>query len=175
MSDPHPSTAVARPAETPAPKTSSSTTWIALAAAALLSGGVIALAFSGNEERSQPTLADEVDFAEAPAAAVAPAVAEPALPAAPMTLATASQSISIEMYSATWCQACQAAHRWMDQEGIAYHTIDVDRQASAQAQLSMLNPHRTLPTFDIDGQVLVGFDQVALTSAIDGAARRHPR
>lgn len=144
----------------------------------MLSGGVIALAFSGSEERSQPTLADEVDFAEARAAAptaVAPAVVEPALPAAPMTLASASQSISIEMYSATWCQACQAAHRWMDQEGIAYHTIDVDRQASAQAQLSMLNPHRTLPTFDIDGQVLVGFDQVALTSAIDGAARRHPR
>ncbi|MFO0685307.1 MAG: glutaredoxin family protein [Sandaracinus sp.] len=173
MSDPKPSTAVARPAENPAPKTSSSATWILLAGAAVLCGGVIALAFSGNEERSQPTLADEVDYA-VPAAA--PAVEPPAPPpAAPMTLATASQSISIEMYSATWCQACQAAHRWMDQEGIAYHTIDVDRQASAQAQLSMLNPHRTLPTFDIDGQVLVGFDQVALTSAIDGAARRHPR
>jgi glutaredoxin len=102
-----------------------------------------------------------------------------------MTLATASQSISIEMYTATWCSACQAAHRWMDHEGIAYHEIDVDRHSDAISQLSVLNPRRTLPTFDIDGQVLIGFDQVALTSAIiasstsprrlDGAARRHPR
>lgn len=176
MSDPKQSSAVARPVEPPAGK-SSSLTWVVLAVAAVLSGGVIALAFSGGEERSEITLADEVDFAEAPPPARDPGAIAPAvIPTdVPMTLATASQSISIEMYSATWCQACQAAHRWMDQEGIAYHTIDVDRQASAQAQLSMLNPHRTLPTFDIDGQVLVGFDQVALTSAIDGAARRHPR
>ena len=90
-----------------------------------------------------------------------------------MTLASASQSISIEMYTAVWCQACQAAHRWLESEHIAYHDIDVDRQPGSITQLQVLNPHRTLPTFDVDGQVLVGFDQVALTSAIDGAARRH--
>jgi glutaredoxin len=61
----------------------------------------------------------------------------------------------------------------MDREGIAYHEIDVDQQRDAISALSTLNPQRTLPTFDVDGQVLVGFDQVALTSAIDGAARRH--
>lgn len=172
---------VARPVE-PQPS-SSNTTWLVLAGAALVCGGVIALAFSGQAEHPRPALADLVDVAEVPAGAVdpaavipdAPSMFAPSAPLAEMTLASASQSISIEMYTATWCQACQAAHRWMDREGIAYHEIDVDRQSDAIAQLSMLNPRRTLPTFDVEGQVLVGFDQVALTSAIDGAARRHPR
>lgn len=144
-----------------------------MAGAAVVCGGVLALAFSGQAEHAAPSVADSLDAAEvaveAPAGVLAP------IPDAPMTLATASQSISIEMYSATWCAACQAAHRWMDREGIAYHEIDVDRRSDAIAQLSVLNPRRTLPTFDVDGQVLVGFDQIALTSAIDGAARRHPR
>ena len=142
-----------------------------IAGTSLLCGGALALAFSGEQERRSPLVTAE------PMAAL-PTQHEPvAAPAhvldVPMSLASASQSISIEMYSATWCQACQAAHRWMDAEHIAYHVIDVDHHSGAIAQLSMLNPRRTLPTFDVDGQVLVGFDQTALTSAIDGAARRH--
>jgi len=143
-----------------------------VAGAAIASGGVIAAAFSGSPERGVPVVTEEI-LPEM--IAQDPTPTAPAVPDGPMTLATASQSISIEMYSAAWCQACQAAHRWMDHEGIAYHEIDVDRHTDAIAQLSVLNPRRTLPTFDIDGQVLVGFDQVALTSAIDGAARRRPR
>lgn len=147
-------------------------TWFVVAGAAVACGSVIALAFTGQAERQRPTL-DDVTLV--PTDAFEPPALAPAIPDAPMTLATASQSISIEMYTATWCAACQAAHRWMDQEHIAYHEIDVDRHSDAIAQLSVLNPRRTLPTFDVEGQVLVGFDQVALTSAIDGAARRHPR
>ncbi len=156
----------------PLPSAGGRATWIVLAGAAIVCGGVIALAFSGQAEHAVPTLADP-DVAEMPA--IAPIAPIAPIFDGPMTLATASQSISIDMYTATWCQACQAAHRWMDQEHIAYHEIDVDRHSDAIAQLSVLNPRRTLPTFDVDGQVLVGFDQVALTSAIDGAARRHPR
>lgn len=160
-----------------------------LAGAAVICGGVIALAFSGQAEHTRGVVADDTGRMALPPDEVAEEppsgsrVIPDAIPAAPMSLASASQSISIEMYSATWCQACQAAHRWMDHEHIAYHVIDVDRQTDALAQLSMLNPRRTLPTFDVDGQVLVGFDQIALTSAImassttprrDGAGR-HPR
>jgi len=136
----------------------------------VICGGVIALAFSGQAERSSAS-----SVAVQPVAEEIAADPIPAIPDAPMSLADASQSISIEMYTASWCQACQAAHRWLDQEHIAYHEIDVDRQASAISQLGTLNPRRTLPTFDVDGTVLIGFDQVALTSAIGVAARRHPR
>jgi glutaredoxin len=89
-----------------------------------------------------------------------------------MTLSDASRMVSIEMYSAAWCSACGRAKAWMHQQGVAYHEIDVDQRAGAMAQLQMLNPRRTLPTFDVDGEVLVGFQEPRLRDAIEDRARR---
>lgn len=94
------------------------------------------------------------------------------IPDGPMTLADASRVVSIEMYSATWCPSCGRAKAWMREQNIAFHEIDVDQRAGAMAQLQMLNPRRTLPTFDIDGEVLVGFQEPRLRTAIEEGARR---
>jgi glutaredoxin len=79
--------------------------------------------------------------------------------------------VSIEMYSAAWCSACSRAKAWMRDQNISYHEIDVDQRTGAMGQLAVLNPRRTLPTFDVQGEVLVGFEPGALESAIRGAAR----
>lgn len=99
--------------------------------------------------------------------------AAPAAPADPESLADASRRVPIELYSATWCSACATAHRWLDANNIRYEEIDVDRRPGARDQLAALNPRRTLPTFDIDGDVLVGFDPSRLGTAISSAAARH--
>jgi mycoredoxin len=101
-----------------------------------------------------------------------PAIVPPS-PAGTATLAEASRRVPIELYSATWCSACATAHRWLDANDIRYEEIDVDRRPGARDQLAALNPRRTLPTFDIDGDVLVGFDPDRLGSAITTAASRH--
>lgn len=117
----------------------------------------------------------------APSAVVAQAAAmhpPAAMPAATRqagsegTLADASRGVSIEMYSAAWCSACGRAKTWMQTQGISFHEVDVDRRAGAMAQLQMLNPRSSLPTFDVDGQVVVGFQEARLRTAIDDAARR---
>lgn len=95
----------------------------------------------------------------------------PPIPDGPMTLADASRVVSIEMYSATWCPSCGRAKAWMREQNIAFHEIDVDQRAGAMAQLQMLNPRRTLPTFDVDGEVLVGFQEPRLRVAIEAGAR----
>jgi hypothetical protein len=59
----------------------------------------------------------------------------------------------------------------MRDQNISYHEIDVDQRPGAMGQLAVLNPRRTLPTFDVQGEVLVGFEPGALESAIRGAAR----
>jgi glutaredoxin len=164
---------VALPAVKPSPARSGSSTWILVTCVALVCGGVLALALGGDHHaRAHETaeVAREVplDPPRPPALAAAPS-----LPDGPITLATASEAISIEMYSATWCSACAHARRWLGEQGITYHEIDVDTRADAMGQLSMLNPRRTLPTFDIDGDVVVGFDSGRLSSTITGAARRH--
>lgn len=94
-------------------------------------------------------------------------------PVADESLAAASRRVPIELYSATWCSACATAHRWLDANDIRYEEIDVDRRPGAREQLTALNPRRSLPTFDIDGDVLVGFDPGRVGSAITTAAARH--
>jgi glutaredoxin len=92
-------------------------------------------------------------------------------PRGEVSLAAASETVSIEMYSAAWCSACSRAKAWMREQNISYHEIDVDQRSGAMGQLAVLNPRRTLPTFDVQGQVLVGFEPGALATAIRGAAR----
>ena len=130
---------------------SSSIPWWAIALPIVLCAGVFGVAAGSSET---------------PVAIVDEPVA-PALPAAAVgTLASASETVSIEMYSAAWCQACSAAKAWMREQGVQYHEVDVDHGQGALAQLQVLNPRRTLPTFDVEGEVLVGFRPEALESAI---------
>ena len=166
---------VALPAVKSSPARSGSSTWILVTCVALVCGGVLALALGGDHHARASEVAaisGEVPLDQPPLAAAAPPHG-PAIPDGPVTLAVASEGISIEMYSATWCSACAHARRWLGEQGITYREIDVDTRADAMGQLSMLNPRRTLPTFDIDGDVVVGFDSGRLSSTIEGAARRH--
>ncbi len=87
----------------------------------------------------------------------------------PLTLSAASEAVSIEMYSASWCTACSQAKVWLREQNIRYHEIDIDR-GGAMGQLALLNPNRTIPTFDVGGHVLVGFRPQELASAIQDAA-----
>ena len=137
------------PSHTP---TTSSIPWWAIALPLALCAGVFGLAAGGATPVAQPIAQEEL-------------VRAPTLPAQD-TLATASEHVSIEMYSAAWCHACSAAKAWMRQQGVQYHEVDVDRGQGALAQLQVLNPQRTLPTFDVEGQVLVGFRPDELESAI---------
>lgn len=158
---------------------------------ASLSLGMLALAFSrasseanaiGLRAGSGGPYVDRPVHDERPPALEGPAptrrdgepVPSAAPPGAPPTLSDASRRVPIELYTATWCSACASAHRWLDAHDVRYEEIDVDRRPGAVDQLAALNPRRTLPTFDIDGDVLVGFDPARLETAITAAAARHP-
>lgn len=165
---------VSNPARSPA-------SWL-VAIALLVCGSVVTLvliyasgrvnppAISGNqasiESESEPDA--PVRSAGLPSGAHEPVV----VATAPMSLAAASEEITIEMYSATWCAACARAKRWLGERGIQYEEVDVDRRAGALEQLRMLNPRTSLPTFDVEGDVLVGFEETRLAQAIVGATRR---
>jgi glutaredoxin len=142
--------------------------WIAIVGTLVLCVGIAVVATGrGGSRDAAIRPADMGPVAHAPVAH-APAAA---IPDGPMSLADASRVVSIEMYSATWCSSCGRAKTWMREHDIEFHEIDVDQRAGAMAQLQMLNPRRTLPTFDVDGQVLVGFQEPRLRSTIEEQAR----
>lgn len=82
----------------------------------------------------------------------------------------AKQGVTIKLYMADWCSVCQRAKRWLQDKGIRYEEINVDSSESVARELNRLNPRGTIPTFQIDGRVLVGFNAGAVESAIRAAS-----
>lgn len=92
---------------------------------------------------------------------------------APHALAAARRRVSITMYGAPWCGYCRRAERWLRASAISFVLHDVDAEPSAAQRLRTINPRGSVPVFEIDGDVIVGYSESALERAIDRAAARH--
>lgn len=96
-----------------------------------------------------------------PAAAAWAAANPPALAPA------ARPGVSVILYCTSWCPGCRRARTYLESRGIAYLEIDITRDRDAAARVrAWANGNETTPTFDIGGQVLVGFDERKLDEAL---------
>lgn len=87
-----------------------------------------------------------------------------------LELAAAMKTVPVVVYVTSWCPVCARARAWLDQHGYAYQPLDVDHDLRAALRLNALNPRGSIPTFDIDGTVLRGFDPDALEDTLVSAA-----
>jgi len=78
-------------------------------------------------------------------------------------------SIPIVMYATSWCGVCAAARGYMKTHDIPYTERDVEREADAQLSCISINPRCSVPTFDVDGLVMVGFRGRRLDALIERA------
>jgi len=86
------------------------------------------------------------------------AVAHTAKPEAAETIELPTNGII--MYCTSWCPACRRARRFLDERGIAYTEIDINKVPEARSRLRELTGGTlTTPTFDIHGQVIVNFQR----------------
>lgn len=88
----------------------------------------------------------------------------------PDELQSARRHVSITMYSASWCPSCRHAEAYMREHRIRFTKRDVDEGERNDERLRELNPAGTIPTFEIDERVIVGFGPASLESALDQAA-----
>ena len=86
-------------------------------------------------------------------------------------LAGAREQVEVVVYYAPWCGYCTKARAYLAQRGIRSVEHDVDSDPTASGRHRRLNPRGSVPTIEIDGQVLVGFDARGIERAIDRAAR----
>lgn len=134
---------------------------------------------SGEKEKLQGLLAMAKSAASAPpgrdgVAAPEPSAIQPALDRALQAL-TASD-VHVVMYSTSWCPVCKRAKAWMVARGLSFDELDVEASSENARRLREVNPRGGVPTFDVDGDVVVGFDERRLVDALQRASgRQSPR
>lgn len=63
----------------------------------------------------------------------------------------------IVVYGTSWCRDCKAAKKFLDERGIAYEEIDIERNPEAAEIVVKLNDGmRKVPTLDIEGKIVSG-------------------
>jgi glutaredoxin len=90
-------------------------------------------------------------------------------------LRLALRRVNITMYATNWCPVCAEARQWLRQNDIRYTELDVDANAEAKRVYKALNPRGSVPTFDIDGAVHVGFSPEGMQDELRGAAEKRAR
>jgi glutaredoxin len=70
----------------------------------------------------------------------------------------------VSFYGLSTCGWCRRAREYLDTHDIDYHWVYVDQtqgsdRTEATARVRELNPRGSYPTVEIDGTVVVGFDE----------------
>jgi glutaredoxin len=84
----------------------------------------------------------------------------------------AREKVRIVMYGAPWCGVCRKALAYMHDKRITFTEHNIEVEPSARTTLRRLNPGGSIPTFQIDDDVVVGFGPRSFEHALDTAARR---
>ena len=64
--------------------------------------------------------------------------------------------VPVTMYTTTWCGYCRRLKRQMEDDGIVFHEVDVDRHGEyGDRIIAATGGFRTVPTIEVDGVLLV--------------------
>ena len=70
------------------------------------------------------------------------------------------------VYSTENCPYCKMAKQFLDQNKIAYTSIDVGKDQKAAEQMVEKSGQLGVPVIEVDGTILIGFDRDALKEAL---------
>ncbi len=72
----------------------------------------------------------------------------------------------VTIYSTPTCTYCHAAKDFFTQNGVEYVELDVAADLSARSEMVQKSGQMGVPVIDIDGQIIIGFDQDRIQAAI---------
>ncbi|MGH2775093.1 MAG: glutaredoxin family protein [Actinomycetota bacterium] len=78
---------------------------------------------------------------------------------------------SVTMFTTVWCGYCRRLERQMTEAGIAFRKVDIDAHQDCGDRIeAATGGHRTVPTIEIEGELLVNPSIAQVTAAVRGAA-----
>lgn len=74
----------------------------------------------------------------------------------------------VVMYCTNWCPGCRRARVWLEKHNIPFTEVNITTTPGAAAQVrKWANGNETTPTFDINGTIVVDFDENKLRKALN--------
>ena len=88
-------------------------------------------------------------------------------------LASAIRATPIVLYSSGSCSLCAGARAFMDANGLRYSERDIDRDKNARDDLNRRNGNASVPTIEVDGELLTpGFSEQKVMAAVAASTKR---
>ena len=76
----------------------------------------------------------------------------------------------VKVYSTTTCPYCKMAKSFLEDKGIEFDDLDVSTDADARDEMMKKSGQMGVPVIDIDGDVVIGFDQERLADLLKKTA-----
>lgn len=76
--------------------------------------------------------------------------------------------MSVKVYSTSSCPWCTVAKNYLASKNVEFEYVDVNRDREAAMEMVRKSGQRGVPVLEINGDIIVGFDQ----NAIDNALRK---
>ncbi len=84
----------------------------------------------------------------------------------------AMRSVPVTVYMKPTCAACARTREFLTLNGITHVERDVEANDQASAALEAINPKKTLPTFDVDGQIILGLNEQVVLDAVAASLQK---
>jgi glutaredoxin 3 len=73
---------------------------------------------------------------------------------------------NVKVYSTSTCPYCTMAKEFLKKNNIQFESVDVGMDREAAKEMKDKSSQMGVPVLDIDGQIIVGFDKDAISSAL---------
>ena len=70
--------------------------------------------------------------------------------------------MKVKIYSTDTCPYCTIAKNWLKKHNIEFKEVNVATDLEARQEMFNKSGQMGVPVIDIDGQIIIGFDQQAL-------------
>lgn len=74
--------------------------------------------------------------------------------------------MQVTVYSTPTCPYCKLAKAFLTEHEVAFKDIDVSADRAEAAKMIKLSGQMAVPVIDVDGTLIVGFDQKKLAAAV---------
>ena len=74
--------------------------------------------------------------------------------------------MTIKVYSTPTCSWCTVAKKYLASKNVPFEDVDVSRDREAAMEMVQKSGQRGVPVIDINGNVIVGFDQATIDRLI---------